>query len=391
MTIREACDGQFPGALDFARRLVKTPSMPGAEEAMARLVAKEMKDVGFDAVEQDGAGNVVGTIRGGSGPVLMLNGHMDHVSPGDEKAWHRGGPFGGEVDAGRLWGRGATDMKGALAMMVHAGGALKAAGAELPGDLVVAAVVMEETGGLGTRFLLRNGRRPDLCVIGEPTDGNVRIGHRGRLAVWVTFRGKAGHASMPGLAKNPNYEAARFLAKLEKKTSRLPRHPGLGPSTIAPTLVQTDATSSNVIPGRTKVFLDWRSTVEKPGDAAKWLKKNIGGRFDVELPAKDYRSFTGYEEKAVSTVQQGFATPKSHPLVKRVASAVKGASGRAPKVGVWKFATDGRLTSAAGIPTVGYSPAEESGCHITDESVPVKGLREGLEAYARMAAFTENS
>ncbi len=391
MNLRAACEAAFPGALDFARRLVRTPSMPGQEAAIAKVVAREMADLGYDAVEQDGAGNVIGTIRGGSGPVLMLNGHMDHVSPGEEKAWKSGGPFSGAVEGGRLRGRGATDMKGALAMMVHAGGALKRAGVTPDGDVVVAAVVMEETGGLGTRYLLKHGRRPDLCVIGEPTDGNVRIGHRGRMAVWVTFRGKAGHASMPKLARNPNYDAARFLAKLEKAVVRLPRHPLLGPSTIAPTLVQVDATSSNVIPGVTKVFLDWRSTVERPADAARWLKKNIGGRFEVDLPAKDYRAYTGYEEKGVSTTQDGFVTDRGHALVKRMAAAVRGASGRTPKIGVWKFATDGRLTSAAGIPTVGYSPAEEGGCHITDESVEIRGLRTGLEAYARAAAFMKCS
>ncbi len=365
--------------------------MPGEEKAMARLVAREMTDLGYDSVEQDRAGNVVGTIRGGGGPVLMLNGHMDHVSPGEDKAWRRGGPFSGAIDGGRLWGRGATDMKGALAMMVYAGGALKRCGVIPDGDVVVAAVVMEETGGLGTRFLLRKGRRPDLCVIGEPTDGQVRIGHRGRMAVWVTFRGKAGHASMPRLARNPNYAAARFLAKLEKAVAKLPVHALLGPSTIAPTLVQVDATSSNVIPGVTKVFLDWRTTVECPADAGRWLKKNIGGFFEVDLPSKDYRSWTGYEERGVSTTQAGFETERGHALVHRVSAAVRASTGRSPRVGIWKFATDGRLTSAAGIPTVGYSPAEEAGCHVTDESVEVKKLRSGLEAYARMAAFTQES
>lgn len=379
------CRKAFPRALAFAQKLVRTRSMPGQEEEIARIVAREMSDLGYDSVEVDGAGNVIGTIRGGSGPVLMLNGHMDHVSPGGESAWKSGGPFGGAVARGRLWGRGATDMKGALAMMVHAGGVLKRAGAAPEGDVIVAAVVMEETGGLGTRYLLEHGRRPDLCVVGEPTDGGVRIGHRGRMAVWVTFRGRAGHASMPALARNPNYDAARFLAGLEKAVRKLPRHAVLGPSTIAPTLYQVDATSSNVIPGVAKVFLDWRSTVERPVDAAKWLRRHVGGRFEVDLPRKDYRSWTGYGEKDVTTTQEGFVTPKGHPLVKRVAAAVGASSGRAPRVGVWRFATDGRLTSAAGIPTVGYSPAEEAGCHVADESVPVAGLKTGLGAYAMMA------
>ena len=372
----------FPRALEFAQRLVRIPSMPGSEEAVAREVMREMTELGYDSVEQDGAGNVIGTIKGGAGPVLMLNGHMDHVSPGDGKAWSRGGPFGGAIEGGRLYGRGAADMKAALALMVAAGGAL---GVEPPGDVLVAAVVQEEVGGVGMRYLLKHGRRPDLCVIGEPTGGGIRIGHRGRLAVWVAFQGRAGHASMPHLAKNPNYAAAAFLSKLEKSLGRLPSHPVLGRSSIAPTLLQVDASSSNVIPGETRVFLDWRSTVEKPSDAAAWLKKHVGGRFRVEMPVKDYRTYTGWEEKGVSTTQLGFVLDRGHEFVKRVVAAAKAATGRAPRVGVWRFATDGRLTAAEGIPTLGYSPAEETQCHVTDESIAIDAMKAGLEVYTAIA------
>lgn len=386
MSVDRAAAAMFPMALDFAQRLVRVPSMSGEEEGAARLVAREMAGLGYDDVEVDGAGNVIGTIRGGAGPVLMLNGHLDVVSPGDEGAWKTGGPWSGRVSGGRLWGRGAADVKGPLAMLVYAGAALKAAGVAPAGDVIVSAVVMEETGGLGMRHLLARGRRPDLVLIAEPTDLAVRIGHRGRMAVWVAFAGRAGHASMPRLAVNPNYAAAKFLVKLEGAVKRLPRHPVLGKSTIAPTLVKVDGTSSNVIPGETRVFLDWRSTGESPAEAEAWLRRHVGGRYRVEILRKDYRSWTGHTETGVSTTQEGFVLGRAHPFVGRVKAAVREVTGRTPAVGVWRFATDGRLTAAEGIPTLGYSPAEEAQCHVTDESIRVASMKTALRVYARLCA-----
>src|SRR5512136_43580 len=133
----------------FAQRLVQTPSLPGQEEAMAALVQAEMVRLGYDQVWIDEVGNVVGRIAGHGGPPLLFNGHMDHVDAGDPARWPHP-PFGGEIHGGELWGRGAADMKGAVAAMVYAGGLLKKLPAPAPGDRYVAAVVQEEVGGLGS-------------------------------------------------------------------------------------------------------------------------------------------------------------------------------------------------------------------------------------------------
>ncbi|MGD2041659.1 MAG: M20/M25/M40 family metallo-hydrolase, partial [Anaerolineae bacterium] len=158
----------------FAQKLVQTPSLSGEENQLAALLQAEMEKLGYDRVWIDEAGNVIGHISGGPGPSLMLNGHMDHVDAGDPAQW-RYAPFGAEIHDNELWGRGAADMKGALAAMVYAGGVIKRLGAVLPGDLYVSGVVQEEVGGLGARHLART-LPVDRAVIGEASHNHLRRG-----------------------------------------------------------------------------------------------------------------------------------------------------------------------------------------------------------------------
>ena len=152
--LRERAEARRGDLIAFAQELVQTPSMPGQEGDVAALLHAEMVRLGYDEVWVDEVGNVLGCIAGSGGPSLLFNGHMDHVDAGDPALWPHP-PFGGEIHNGELWGRGAADMKGALAAMVHAGGLILSLGAVPPGDLIVSAVVQEEVGGLGARHLAR--------------------------------------------------------------------------------------------------------------------------------------------------------------------------------------------------------------------------------------------
>jgi putative selenium metabolism hydrolase len=154
----------------------------------------------------DRIGNVVGRIGPGTGPRLLYNGHMDTVGVGDPGAWTHD-PFGAEIHDGLLYGRGATDMKGPLASLVYGAKALKDRGVELAGDLYVVGVVQEEPcEGYAMRVLVEEeGLRPDWVVLAEPTNLRVSRGHRGRMEMHVTVRGRSSHASMPHLGENAIY------------------------------------------------------------------------------------------------------------------------------------------------------------------------------------------
>ncbi len=376
--------------ISFCQRLVQTPSLPGEERDVAELIRAEMESLGYDEVWVDDWGNVAGLLKGeGTGAAVMFNGHMDHVDPGDPKDWPYP-PYGGELHDGRLWGRGVADMKGPLAAMIYAGGVLSHQGLRPAGDLYLAAVVQEEVGGLGTQKLVQ-AVRPDLAVVGEATSNQLARGHRGRVELVVKVRGKSVHASVPGEGVNPHSVLARFIQRLET----LPVIPDetFGPSTVAPTLYQTDQRSSNVVPGAARVHLDWRNVPgETVNDVLAQLQPMLeeclaeveGSQGKVLLHTRDLRTYTGRTE-SFPAVFPSYGLDASHPLVQKGQQVLTDALSRPVDVVIWNFATDGGHLMQAGVPTIGFGPAEADKLHTVGESVPLDMLAEGLLGYVALA------
>jgi succinyl-diaminopimelate desuccinylase len=376
--------------ISFCQALVQTPSLPGEEGAVAALVKGEMESLGYDEVWTDGWGNVVGLLRGREeGLSLMLNGHMDHVDPGNTAEWTYP-PYGGEIHEGRVYGRAVADMKGPLAAMIYALGALAQEGLRPPGHIYVAAVVQEEVGGLGTQKLLESVL-PDLAVVGEATSNRLARGHRGRIEIVAWVRGKSVHASVPEQGVNPHRVLARFIQRLESLP--LKKDPIYGGSSVAPTTYYTDQQSSNVIPGEARLHLDWRNL---PGEGLEEVLRQLqpvlesclsevaGSEGGLAVHKHDLRTYTGRRE-AFAAVFPSFGLDADHPLVSGARSVLEQALSRPVEVIVWRFATDGGHLMEAGIPTVGFGPAEARVLHTVDESVPLEMLREGLLGYVALA------
>ncbi len=381
---------QTQAMISFCQRIVQTPSLPGEEGQVAALVRREMEALGYDDVWTDEWGNGVGLLRGeGAGRSVMFNGHMDHVDPGRADEWTHP-PYGGQIQNGRLWGRGVADMKGPLAAMVHAVGLLAQEGLQPPGDVYVAAVVQEEVGGLGTRKLVESVH-PDVAVVGEATRNQLARGHRGRIEVVVRVFGKAVHASVPDQGVNPHYVMARFLQRLE--TLSLAEDETFGRSSVAPTLYLTDQQSSNVIPGEARVHLDWRNVPgEGPEEVLAQLRPVLeaclsevqGSEGDLTLHTRDLRTYTGRTE-TFPAIFPSFGLSAQHWLVQRGQEVLARALSRPVEVVIWRFATDGGHLMEAGVPTIGFGPAEAEQLHVVGESVPVAMLQEGLLGYAALA------
>ena len=140
--------------LQFTGAIVATPSLSGHEGDAARLIIDELKRLRFDDVWTDEVGNVIGKISGGSGPTVMLNGHMDVVDPGPAEGWPHPA-YSGQIVAGELWGRGSVDMKGPVAAMIYGAASHKQLGHQPRGDIFMTVAVMEEIGGLGSQFLMQ--------------------------------------------------------------------------------------------------------------------------------------------------------------------------------------------------------------------------------------------
>ena len=368
-------DKLLADCVDFAQRLIRTPSMPGQEAALAALVADELRALGYDEVWGDAAGNVYGRLYGAdrSLPALVLNTHLDHVDPGDLSLWPTP-PFAAEIAGDRLVGRGACDIKGPLAAQVYAGAALRRAGQRPRRDVVFCGVTQEEVGGAGAIYWAEHLDYPvELVVLGEPSGNTLALGHRGILELWLTFHGRSVHASAPERGHNPNYALAAFLMQLEAAVAALPAHPVLGPTSVAPTIVQVDTTSGNVTPAWTRVLLDFRTATESV-DSVRALIDRLAGDAPHSLSYAE-----GLEPLAGSAAPlAGFYTPPDSPLVTRAAAAIAAGPGRAPELTCYRFATDGRHFAPHGLPVVGYAPGEEHMAHTAGESIPLAQVAENV-------------
>lgn len=380
-------DESRPELIGFAQKLVQTPSLPGQEAGVAALVEAEMQRLGYDVVWVDEAGNVIGRVAGGDGPTLMLNGHMDHVDAGDLAYW-RHPPFGGAIEDGELWGRGAADMKGALAAMVYAGGLLKKLGRILPGNLYVSAVVQEEVGGLGARHLARS-MVVDRAVVGEASANQLRRGHRGRVELAAHFEGRSVHASMPHLGINPHFSMARFLKSLQALD--MASDPEYGGSTVAPTRVTSEPASANITPATLRLVLDWRNIPrESPEEIVIKLQTALaesllpGCAGEIGVASKELTSYTGLD-LSYPDIFPSFTIAEDHPWLHGARSALEGALARDVEVGIWRFATDGGHFAAAGTEVLGFGPGDDSIVHTVEERIAIDELVESVVGYMALS------
>ncbi|MBA7684832.1 Succinyl-diaminopimelate desuccinylase [subsurface metagenome] len=214
----------------FAQRLVQTPSISGQEQEVAGLIVREMEKLAYDEVFTDDMGNVVGIIKGsGRGENIMFNGHMDHVDPGRLENWDYE-PYGGTIAGDYLHGRGACDMKGAVASQVYAAVLIKNLGLAHRGDIIVTGVVQEEPAErLGMAHLCevtfaQRGIKVDFVVSGEPSDLKLMLGHRGRVELEVTTTGHTSHGSTPWRGTNAVYKMLPVISKVQSLDATLPSH-----------------------------------------------------------------------------------------------------------------------------------------------------------------------
>lgn len=387
--IRAAADAQTDAMIRFAQRLIQTPSLSGQEQDVAQLVANEMRSLGYDEVKTDLVGNVIGLYRGtANGPSVQFNSHIDHVAPGDPNLWSRP-PYGGDIEDGVLYGRAASDVKGALATQVYLVPVLRAAGLRPAGDVYVVGAVLEEVGGLGSHYLA-DQVPTTYAVLGEATNNQLRRGHRGRVGIQVTFTGHSVHASAPERGVNPQFAVARFLLKLESLP--MTADPTFGSSTVTPTLVKTDQTSPNVTPGTVTISLDWRTVpAETPEAIAAKLEPLLrqveqevpGITATMEIVGRPVTTYTGISEVMPPT--RGYETPAADPLVQTARASLQSSLGRPVEIGTWTFATDGGHLSAAGIKTIGFAPSEERFAHTIDDQVSLAQLHEALIGNAALA------
>ena len=368
---------------ELARSLLRAPSPSGAEGPAAQVLLGAFHRMGFDRAWIDEAGNAIGVFERGDGPFVMLNGHLDTVPVGDESRWPHP-PLAGEIADGRLWGRGACDMKSSLACMAVAAAA--AANEGFSGTLMVAGVVQEEVGGLGARWLGET-TSPDVIVLGEPSKLSLKLGHRGRIEIDVHLPGRIAHAAKAELGDNALYRAARWLAALEDL--ELPSGGPLGASSATPTrLVSHPVDGANVVPGRAVVTVDYRNLPDDALDDVLARLQALDPEATLQLSEEHAVSENGAVERTYPRVNPAYLAPTDGRWTEAARAALREVLPKHDREfgeGTWWFATDAPHLATSGAVVLGFGPGEEELAHTTEESVPLDALRVATDAYRALA------
>ncbi|MGB9757859.1 MAG: M20/M25/M40 family metallo-hydrolase [Candidatus Bipolaricaulaceae bacterium] len=351
----------------LAQELVRIPSPPGEEKGLADFLLSHLRR--FCEAERGPLGTVIGRLRRGEGPVVLVTGHMDTVPAGE--GWTVP-PFSGEIREGFLYGRGAVDMKGAIAAQIA--GAAQAASA-IQGTLYLLYVPHEETAeGVALGRALDKLEKPHLVILGEPTDLRLGIGHRGRAVIRLVTKGKAAHASMPELGENAIEKMIQALGHALR--TPLPADPVLGEGSAAPVFISADG-QGPVIPDRCAALLDRRVVLGETEASVLADYQGIGA--EVSLEEMDLRFYTG-EIVRVKLFFPAWYMEPDHPWVQLVWESLG-----MPPFRIWRFSTDGvEACGRRGIPTVGFGPGDERLAHRVDERISVADIQRAAAGYARL-------
>jgi acetylornithine deacetylase/succinyl-diaminopimelate desuccinylase len=372
---------------------------PGREAAIGRFLVDWFHGRGVEAELVPAIGdraNVIARLPlGGSGPTVLLNGHIDTVPAGAMKD-----AFTPRIEDGVLWGRGACDMKSAVAAMCgvlaavarslpegqsrSGGTAPRSAGSQLGGGcaLLFAGTVDEETGSLGVKKLVESGLEADYAVVGEPTSLRAAIAHKGACFIRIVLTGRGAHGSCPEKGVSAASYGARIVTALEDELRpRLAKrtYPLLGASTISVGRI-AGGTEPNIVAERCEIDVDRRTL---PGEA-----DTVGEVQDVVAAICDGvegLTYEVYETERTSTVPHvALGTSPDSPLALAAADACRGAGLTSNPIGV-TYWTDGAHLAASGIETLILGPGDIADAHGPNDHARVDDIMKAAEVYLRIA------
>ncbi len=355
--------------LELASELIRRPSITPADARCQDLIAERLAAIGF-RIEPMPSADVTNlwARRGNSGPLFCFAGHTDVVPSGPRNDWHSD-PFEPNVRDGRLYGRGAADMKGPLAAMVTAVEGFVAAHPNHPGS--IAFLITSDEEGIATDGTVRvverlqaRGEQIDWCLVGEPSSRDrlgdtIKVGRRGSLTGLLTVHGKQGHVAYPLLAKNPFHAAVPALAALcaevwDQGNAHFP------PTSLQLVNLTMGTGADNVIPGRLTAQFNLRFSTELTPETIETRVRGIldAGGFDYDLTWR----LSGHP----------FLTPAGE-LVAATRAAIAAVTGIDAEASTTGGTSDGRFIAPTGAQVVEFGPINAS-IHQVDECVAVADL-----------------
>lgn len=381
-----AVEAEKGNLFSLIQRLVQIKSYSGEEKEIVEFIVEKMKEFGFDQAYHDSFGNAIGRI--GDGPIkIMYDAHIDTVKVTETENWVRP-PFGGIIENGKIYGRGAVDEKPAMAGYLIAGKILKKLYKnDCPFTLyVVGSAYEEDADGYPLYHIIQNeGIKPDFVLLGEPTDLKIYRGQRGRMELKITTTGKSAHGAHNQKGINAIYKMMPIVEEIEKLDKKLKPKQPLGKGSITVSNIISKAPSMCSVSDFCQIHIDRRMTVgENKKGVVKVLKEIIKKHKSdakVTIPQIDGECWTGLKFAAEAYYPTWFYDEK-HPYVEAAMNTSKSVIGKA-KCGVWSFSTNGVATAGMfGIPTIGFAPGKEELAHSSKEEIVLEDLVKATKFYS---------
>lgn len=376
---------------ELCQELVRIPSLSGEEAGVMDAVSRVMNELGYTRVWRDRLGNTIGVWKGtkpGREQRLLVDIHADTVAVTSPESWQHD-PYGGELAEGKIYGRGACDIKGGLASAL-------AGIASLPpqtfsGEVWVAATVAEEMiEGAATRHVLQQmalsdsqGRLPDYCVVVEPTQLKIGTAQKGRAGVRLETRGAPAHTSRAELGVNAVYKMLPAIQAVREMPRR--EHPLLGKEIFELVEIVSEPFPGNsIVPDGCRARVDCRLLVdETPESLLSRFRHAVSPEVNVGLWQVGVDLFTG-ERLETQDFHAAWTIGEDQPLVQAALKALE-ESGLPAETYVVPFCCNASVSAQAGAPTIVFGPGDIAQAHSVDEWVRVGELEQAAQALRRLA------
>ncbi len=383
----EKAEEYKPAIAKFLRELIAIPSRSGNEKNVVLRIKEEMQKIGFDRVEIDSMGNILGYIGNGK-HLIAMDAHIDTVGAGELNLWKHD-PYLGYEDEQIIMGRGASDQKAGMASLIYAGKIIKELGLVDDYTLLIAGTVQEEDcEGLCWQYIISDRHiKPEFVLITEPTSLNIHRGQRGRTEIEISTYGVSCHGSAPERGDNAIYKMLPIIQQLKTLHENLKgSETFLGKGSLTVSEISSASPSRCAVPDSCTIIVDRRLTL---GENAKDVLEEINNLSTVK-DAKAHVSITDYSNPSytglITSVQSYFPAwqlEEEHSICRMMVDTSQQMFKSKPKIDKWDFSTNGvSIMGKYGIPCIGYGPGSENQAHAPNEKVEKSELVKAAAIYA---------
>ncbi len=390
-TILQKAEEYKPQMSKFLRDMIALPSESCDEEKVIQRIKAEMEAVGFDRVEIDPMGNVLGYIGTGS-HLIAMDAHIDTVGVGNLDNWEYD-PYQGYEDDEIIIGRGATDQEGGMASMVYAGKIIKDLNLQNDTTLLVTGTVQEEDcDGLCWQYIIEESKiKPEFVVSTEPTSCRIHRGQRGRMEIRVDVSGISCHGSAPERGDNAIFKMAPILLELQELHNNLITDDFLGKGSLTVSEIFYSSPSRCAVADGCSISIDrrlthgesWELALEQIRDLPSVKKFNgVVTMYDYDKPS--YTNLV-YPTEAYFPA---WVLEENHPACQTLVESYRGLFSEEPIVDKWTFSTNGvSIMGRYGIPCIGFGPGHEDQAHAPNEKTWKSELVKAAALYAAIPSM----